>query len=108
MTGRFTTSRRALGIRYDATRDIQVFSNITHSVEPADSWKYSSSTVTTGPGGLLTGFRDLKEQTATSVEVRHRGKAGIFDGSVALYRSWLHNQLLTSQIAPGPPLWLRT
>jgi len=91
------------GVRYDATPDIQVFSNITHSVEPADSWKYSGSTVTTGVGGLLTDFRDLKEQTATSVEIGTRGKVGIFDGSIALYRSWLHNQLLTVQIAPGPP-----
>lgn len=82
-----------VGLRYNINPDIQVFGNVSKSVEaPVD---YAISAVLS-PGTNL----DLKEQTAWTAEAGTRGKAGIFQWNFAYYHSWVENELLTVAL-PG-------
>lgn len=94
-----------VGLRYDLTPDTSVFANITRSVEPPNSWSPTNgSSVSTSPD-QSNGFiiANLRDQTATSYEIGTRAKAGIFQGSLSLYHSDVRDELLTVQVAPGPP-----
>ncbi len=95
--GLFNIAPRA-GLRYDILPDWQVYSNVSRTVEPADSWKYSG-----GSGSNQLYNTNLGVQKEISVEVGTRGHAGIFDWDVAWYYAWVRGELLTVQIAPGPP-----
>jgi iron complex outermembrane receptor protein len=93
------------GVRYDFTPDTTVFANVTRSVEPPNSWSPTTgSGVSTAPD-LSNGFliANLRDQTATGYEVGTRTKAGIFQGSLSLYHSDVRDELLSVQVAPGPP-----
>jgi iron complex outermembrane receptor protein len=81
------------GVRYDVTPDIQVFGNISRSIEPPTNWSISAAL---SPGKNL----DLKEQTAWTAEAGTRGRAGVFKWSLAYYHSWVQNELLTVNL-PG-------
>jgi iron complex outermembrane receptor protein len=81
-----------LGLRYNFTPDIQVFANLSRSVEPRNDWA-GVITPTTKPG--LWTVLNLKEQTAWTTEIGARFKAGIFDGSISYYYSRVRDELLT-------------
>lgn len=84
-----------LGLRYYLTPDIQLFTNISRSIDPPSAWSISPS----GPTNNFT--KTLVEQKANTFEVGVRGSHGIFSGSLALYRSWVHNELLNVEIVPA-------
>lgn len=92
-----------VGLRYDVIPQIQVFGNLSRAVEPADSWKYTGSTITTGNGGLLTDFRRLRDQISDTAELGVRLQNGRYAGEVTVFRSWIKDELLNVQIDPGPP-----
>ncbi len=55
-------------------------------------------------GSTGSGYvRPLVPQTANTAEVGVHGTWGIFDGSLALYRSWVKDELLTVIITPATP-----
>nr|WP_296268061.1 TonB-dependent receptor [Pseudomonas sp. UBA6562] len=81
-----------LGLRYEFTPQLQAFANVSRSIDPPASWEYS------GSGPALPYVRPLVEQKANTVEIGVKGSAGIFDGSLALYRSWVRDELLNVQI----------
>lgn len=97
------------GLRFNFTPDVLVFGNVTRTVEPPNSWSPSSGsgvgTVLNTVNNLGNGFvtADMKDQTATSYELGTRAKAGIFQGSLSVYHSDVKNELLSVQVAAGPP-----
>ena len=86
-----------IGVRYQFNPDLQVFANVSRSVDPPASWEYS------GSGPTAPYVRPLEEHKANTVEVGIKGSAGIFDGSLALYRSWVKDELLNVQLIGATP-----
>ena len=84
-----------VGLRYYLTPDIQLFGNVSRSIDPPSAWSISQS----GPTNNFA--KTLVEQKANTAEIGIRGSHGIFSGSLALYRSWIHNELLNVQIVPA-------
>lgn len=84
-----------VGLRYSVDPDIQVFGNVSRSIDPPSSWSSSGS-------GVVNNYaKTLTEQKANTFEVGVRGKAGIFSGSLALYRSYIRSELLNVEIIPA-------
>ena len=84
-----------LGLRYYLTPDIQVFGNVSRSIDPASTWMSSGS-------GIANNYAvPLVEQKGNTVEFGIRGKQGIFDGSLAIYRSWVKDERLNVEIIPA-------
>jgi iron complex outermembrane receptor protein len=81
-----------IGVRYEFTPQFQAFANFSRSIDPPASWEYS------GSGPTTPYVRPLVEQKANTVEIGIKGAAGIFDGSLAIYRSWIRDELLNVQI----------
>ncbi|WP_187671796.1 TonB-dependent receptor family protein [Zestomonas carbonaria] len=86
-----------IGLRYYLTPEIQLFGNVSRSIDPPSTWSSSGSGVTNNYA------KTLVEQTANTVEFGIRGSHGIFDGSLAVYRSWVHDELLNVEIIPATP-----
>lgn len=84
-----------IGLRYQLTPDLQLFGNFSRSIDPPASWEYS------GSGPTQPFVRPLVEQKANTLEFGIKGSQGIFDGSLALYRSWIHDELLNVQVVPA-------
>lgn len=82
-----------LGFRYQVHPDVQLFGNVSRSIDPPVTWYYGS----TGVGYV----RPLQPQEGTTVEFGVRGKAGIFDGSLTVYRSWIDKELLSVVVIPA-------
>lgn len=86
-----------LGLRYYLTPDIQLFGNLSRSIDPASSWMSSGS-------GVASNYAvTLVEQKGNTVEFGVRGKHGIFDGSLAIYRSWVKDERLNVEVIPAAP-----
>ncbi len=86
-----------IGLRYAFTPQLQAFANFSRSIDPPASWEYS------GSGPTTPYIRPLVEQKANTFEIGIKGSQGIFDGSVALYRSWIHDELLNVQLIAATP-----
>ena len=84
-----------LGLRYFLTPDIQLFGNVSRSIDPPSAWSISPS----GPTNNYA--KTLVEQKGNTVEIGIRGARGPLSGSLALYRSWLHDELLNVEIIPA-------
>lgn len=76
-----------IGLRYQILPDVQLFGNLSRSIDPPVTWQLGS----TGNGYI----RDVRPQKANTVEFGVRGSAGVFDGSLTAYRSWVQKELLT-------------
>ena len=91
------------GFRYDLNPNLSLYGNISRSVEPLNAWAFNSGPPYFTPtisGTLLgtttaLGARPLKDQTAVSEELGIKGKAGIFSGSLGVFREYVDNELLT-------------
>lgn len=86
-----------IGLRYVFTPQLQAFANFSRSIDPPASWEYS------GSGPTTPYIRPLVEQKANTFEIGIKGSQGIFDGSLALYRSWIHDELLNVQLIAATP-----
>ncbi len=83
------------GLRYYLTPDVQVYGNVSRSIDPPSSWSSSGS-------GVTTNFaKTLVPQSANTVELGIRGRSEIFDGSLTLYKSWIKDELLNVEIIPA-------
>jgi iron complex outermembrane receptor protein len=82
-----------IGLRYDFTPQLQVYGNLSRSVEPPHAWSmiWGSNTYFGAGSGAATGLQregvKLRNQTATTLEVGGRGEAWLGQWDLALYRS---------------------
>lgn len=83
------------GLTYQVHPILQLFGNISRSVDPAATWQYSPSTYTANQNYV----RPLVLQTGTTVEGGLKINTSRFEGSVALYRSWIRHEILPVQLA---------
>lgn len=93
-----------LGLRYTFPNQVQVFGNISRSVEPPNSWAFLTTppAFTSGPAtGLSRRGLDLKDQTATTLELGTRGRAFNSNWSLGVYRSQVRNELLSVEVIPA-------
>ncbi len=82
-----------LGLRYQLTPEFELFGNVSRSVDPPVTWQLGS----TGTPYI----RDVRPQKANTLEFGIRGGHGIFDGSLTVYRSWVHKELLSVVVRPA-------
>jgi len=85
-----------LGLHYDFNPDTQIFLNLSRSVDSTTGESLGNSS--------FTGENQIKNQTATTVEIGTRAKVGIFDGSLSLYHSAVENEILTVATQINPTL----
>ncbi|TFY86320.1 TonB-dependent receptor [Pseudomonas nabeulensis] len=88
-----------IGLRYDFTPQLQVYGNLSRSVEPPHAWSMiwgSNKYFTSGPAkGMAREGIKLKNQTATTLEIGGRGEQWFGQWDLALYRSEVRHELLT-------------
>jgi iron complex outermembrane receptor protein len=90
-----------LGLRYQLTPGVQLFANLSRSVEGPHPWSliYSSNQVFPSGSGVATGAqRDpikLRNQTATTLEIGGRGDSTLGQWSLAWYRAQVRHELLS-------------
>ena len=82
-----------LGLRYQATPDIQVFGNVSRSIDPPVTWQMGST------GSRYV--RPLKPQKANTAEIGLRASNDNHEGSLAFYRSYVSDELLSSVASPA-------
>ena len=82
-----------LGLRYDITREKQIFANLSRSFEAPTFSELS--------GGNNPGFRQLAAQRATTVEIGTRGIIDHLHWSAAYYHGWLHNEFVNYRFQNG-------
>ena len=94
-----------LGLLFQPDAATQVFANISRSFEPPSFGELVGSQLGfQPPTGLFlaaTPAVALQAQTATTAEIGSRGTRGPFQWDAAYYFSWIENELLEFQIAPG-------
>jgi iron complex outermembrane receptor protein len=81
-----------LGLLWEDAAGVQVFGNVTKSVEPPNLGSMSPTN---------SGFAPVAAQTAWTAEVGARGRKGPFTFDLTLYRAWLDGELL--QFTPNLP-----
>ena len=85
------------GLRYAFTPHLQIFANVSRSVEPPNDWEFLGATpFTSGPrNGLNSGAVKLRDETATTFEVGSSGTVHGNEWSVDYYHSAVRNELLS-------------
>lgn len=95
------------GLRYVLEPHVQLFGNVSRTVEPPNDWEYlSGPTYTSGPlTGLNAGAKKLRNETALTWEIGTSGERWGETWSVAYYHSDVRNELLsvntTASLATG-------
>ncbi len=82
-----------VGLLWEITPTAQAFVNVSRSFEPPSFGELVDAT----GGGLV----QLDAQTATTVEVGTRGRAGRFAWDLAYYYAWIDDELLQFEVAPA-------
>lgn len=83
-----------VGVLWENDEGIQVFANVTKSVEPPNHGSLS-------PNGA--GFTDIAAQEAWTAEIGTRGRRGPVLWDVTFYRAWLDHELLQYTVGNGIP-----
>lgn len=90
-----------IGLRYDFNPQLQVYANLSRSVEPPHAWSMiwgANQFFPTGSGpatGLQREGVKLRNQTATTLEIGGRGEQAFGQWDLAVYRSEVRHELLT-------------
>jgi len=84
-----------VGFLYQAAPALQVFGNVTWSIDPPVTWQMGS----TGNPYI----RPLDPQKATTAELGLRLRTDSLEGSLTAYRSWVDKELLTIVVIPATP-----
>lgn len=86
-----------LGLRYDINPQLQVYGNLSRSVEPPHPWSLIwGSTLSYQP-------IELQNQTATTLEMGARGDSALGQWDLAWYYAQVRHELLAVEIVPGQP-----
>nr|WP_050577192.1 TonB-dependent receptor [Pseudomonas cremoricolorata] len=88
-----------LGLRYDVTPDLQVYGTLSRSVEPPHPWAliWSSPPVA---GGQIQPI-EMRNQTATTLEVGGRGDSPVGEWNLAWYYAQVRHELLAVELVPN-------
>ncbi|RXU65856.1 TonB-dependent receptor [Pseudomonas protegens] len=95
-----------LGLRYQLTPDVQLFGNLSRSVEAPHPWSliYSSNLRFPDTSGVAKRAQrepiKLRNQTATTLELGGRGDSGLGQWSLAWYYAQVRHELLS--VLPDP------
>lgn len=99
-----------VGLRYDFNPQLQVYGNLSRSVEPPHTWsmiwgsnKFFAKDVNSPASGLAREGVELQNQTATTLEVGGRGEAWFGQWDLALYHSLVRHELLSVETQAAPP-----
>lgn len=84
-----------LGLLWDSGEGIQVFANVTRSVEPP-----TYGALVQAP---LTGFTPVDIQDAWTAEAGTRGRRGAFAWDLTIYRSEIDGEILNFIVGPDVP-----
>ncbi|GFM64120.1 membrane protein [Pseudomonas cichorii] len=90
-----------LGLRYEFTPQLQVYGNLSRSVEPPHAWSmiWGSNKFFPAGSGAATGLQragvKLENQTATTLELGGRGESEIGRWDLAWYYSRVRHELLS-------------
>lgn len=90
-----------LGLRYDYSADLQVFGNLSRSVEPPHPWSmiWGSNLYFPAGSGAATGLQragvKLQNQTASTLELGGRGQAWFGQWDLVWYYSQVRHELLS-------------
>lgn len=93
-----------VGLRYDFNPQLQVYGNLSRSVEPPHPWAmiWGSDKYFPKGSGPATGLQregvDLDNQTATTLELGGRGDSRLGQWDIALYHSRVRHELLTVEL----------
>ncbi len=91
----YTAFNPKLGVLYEPTEHLQLFANISRSVEvPTFSELTQNGTA---------GFTPVGMQKAWTAEIGTRGETERFAWDVSLYRAWIDGEMLQFTMAPGIP-----
>ena len=96
-----------IGLRYQLNPDVQLFGNISRSVEPPHAWSMLWSSPLRFPtsnqpwSNRQSAAISLDNQTATTVEVGGRGDSALGQWELAYYYSQVRHELLTVEIEPN-------
>ncbi|MGX9761350.1 TonB-dependent receptor family protein [Pseudomonas shahriarae] len=99
-----------VGLRYDFNPQLQVYGNLSRSVEPPHAWsmiwgsnKFFAKDVNDPASGLAREGVELQNQTATTLEVGGRGEAWFGQWDLALYHSLVRHELLSVETQAATP-----
>lgn len=99
-----------VGLRYDFNPQLQVYGNLSRSVEPPHAWsmiwgsnKFFAKDVNSPASGLAREGVELQNQTATTLEVGGRGEAWFGQWDLALYHSLVRHELLSVETQAATP-----
>ncbi|MBC3953665.1 TonB-dependent receptor family protein [Pseudomonas triticifolii] len=90
-----------LGLRYDFTPQLQVYGNLSRSVEPPHAWSmiWGSNRFFPAGSGPATGLQSvgvkLDNQTATTLELGGRGQGWMGNWELGWYYSQVRHELLS-------------
>lgn len=82
-----------LGLSYQLSPEVQLFGNVSRSLDPPVTWQHGS---TANPY-----LRPLDPQKGITGEIGTRFFGDAVQGSLALYRSWIKDELLNVVIVPA-------
>jgi iron complex outermembrane receptor protein len=86
-----------VGLRYDIRPDLQVYGNLSRSVEPPHPWSLIwSSTSATQP-------IEMQNQTATTLELGARGDSALGRWDLAWYYAQVRHELLAVELCRALP-----
>lgn len=88
-----------VGLRYDLRPDLQVYGNLSRSVEPPHPWSLIWSAPSTG--GKQIQPIEMQNQTATTLEVGARGDSAIGRWDLAWYYAQVRHELLAVEVVPN-------
>jgi len=88
-----------VGLRYDIRPDLQVYGNLSRSVEPPHPWSliWSAPTI----NGKQIQPIEMQNQTATTLELGARGESLLGRWDLAWYYAQVRHELLAVELAPG-------
>ncbi|TBU76321.1 TonB-dependent receptor family protein [Phytopseudomonas daroniae] len=98
-----------IGLRYQLNPEVQLYGNISRSVEPPHAWSMIWSSPLRFPASNQPYSArqrapiSMDNQTATTFEVGGRGDSVLGQWDVAYYYSLVRHELLTVEITPGVP-----
>ena len=96
-----------IGLRYQLNPDVQLFGNISRSVEPPHAWSMLWSSPLRFPtsnqpwSNRQSAAISLDNQTATTFEVGGRGDSALGQWELTYYYSQVRHELLTVEIEPN-------